>query len=375
MQKPIVIFAANRGYALTSSRTLLIRHFLSSGWEVVLATADDKESRSLCEMGANLEPVVFNRGGFSPVTDIKAYRRLLAIYKKWRPALVQHFHAKPVILGPLAARRTLGNVVRVVNAITGLGHAFIVGGLTSRLAGMGYGLARPRTDAIIFQNRDDRALFVHRGWVDAEKARLIPGSGVDVERFAVTDRDERDGSSPVVVMLGRLLGQKGVPEFVEVAKRIQAKWPGARFILAGEEDPVHPDAVTAKRVREQKSVKYLGRLTDVRPLLAQADLLLFPSYYREGLPRGILEAAASGLPTIAFDVPGVRDAVRDGETGYLVSYPDIEALTQRVQELIEDSQQRLHMGRAARKMVEKEFDIRVVQARYLDVYRELGVEI
>jgi glycosyltransferase involved in cell wall biosynthesis len=342
---------------------------------VVLATADDAESRSLCEMGAHLEPIVFNRGGFSPVTDIKAYRRLLAIYTKWRPALVQHFHAKPVILGPLAARRALGKSVRVVNAITGLGHAFITGGLTSRLAGMGYGLARSRTNAIIFQNRDDRALFVQRGWVDEDRARLIPGSGVDVERFAVADRDERDGSSPVVVMLGRLLGQKGIPEFVEVAKRIQAKWPGAQFLLAGEEDPVHPDAVTAKWVREQKSVEYLGRLTDVRPLLAKADLLLFPSYYREGLPRVILEAAASGLPTVAFDVPGVRDAVRDGETGYLVSYPDIEALTQKVQELIEDSQKRLHMGLAARKMVEKEFDIRAVKERYLDIYREVGVEI
>ena len=138
MRSKCVLFAANRGYALTSSRTLLIRHFLSSGWNLVLATADDTESRSLCEMGAHLEPVVFNRGGFSPLTDIQAYRRLHAVYKKWRPALVQHFHAKPVILGPLAARRALGDGVRVVNAITGLGHAFIAGGITSRLAGMGY---------------------------------------------------------------------------------------------------------------------------------------------------------------------------------------------------------------------------------------------
>lgn len=374
MKKPTAIFTANRGYALTSSRTPLIQHFLASGWDVVLATADDAESRSLCEMGAYLEPVVFNRGGFSPATDIKAYRRLLAIYKKWRPSLVQNFHAKPVILGPLAARRALGNAVRVVNAVTGLGHAFIADGMTARLAGMGYGLVRPRTDAIIFQNRDDRTLFVQRGWVDEDRARLIPGSGVDVERFAVADRDERDGASPGIVMLGRLLRQKGIPEFVEVAKRIQDKWPGAKFVLAGEEDPVHPDAVRAKWVREQKSVEYLGRLSDVRVLLAKADLLLFPSY-REGLPRVILEAAASGLPTVAFDVPGVREAVRDGETGYLVDFKDLESLTQKVQELIENPEKRLHMGRAARKMVEKEFDIRAVKERYLNIYRELGVDI
>ncbi|MFP4034689.1 MAG: glycosyltransferase, partial [Desulfovermiculus sp.] len=189
------------------------------------------------------------------------------------------------------------------------------------------------------------------------------------------DRNVHDGASPGVVMLGRLLVQKGIPEFVEVAKRIQDKWPGAKFLLAGEDDPVHPDAVSASWVREQEYAEYLGRLADVRPLLAQADLLLFPSSYREGLPRVILEAAASGLPTVAFDVPGVRDAVRDGETGYLVDFKDLDVLTQRVQELIENSENRLHMGREARKMVERDFDIRVVQERYLDVYRELGIDI
>jgi len=375
MNCPCAVFSANRGYALSSSRTLLIRHFLSSGWEVVLATADDAESRSLCEIGAHLESVVFNRGGFSPLTDIKSYQRLLAIYKKWQPAIVQHFHAKPVILGPLAARRGLDNGVRVVNAITGLGHAFITGEMTARLAGMGYGLARSRTDMTIFQNRDDLALFVQKGWVDQEKARLIPGSGVDVDRFAMMDRQGRDEQAPVVVMLGRLLRQKGIPEFVEVARRIRTEWPQAEFLLAGEEDPVHPDAVTLQWLEEQKSVQYLGRLSDVLPLLDKADILLFPSYYREGLPRVILEAAATGLPTVAFDVPGVREAVQDGDTGYLVEYRDIDALTQKVRELLGDVEKRLEMGGRARNMVEKEFDIRAIQERYLGLYRELGIEI
>lgn len=128
-----------------------------------------------------------SRGGFSPVTDIKAYQRLRAIYTKWRPALVQHLHAKPVILGPLAARRALGDGVRVVNAITGLGHAFISGWVTSRLAGMGYGLARSRADRTIFQNRDDRALFVQRGWVDEDRAMLISGSCFGLEKVCCFD--------------------------------------------------------------------------------------------------------------------------------------------------------------------------------------------
>ncbi len=374
MKHPCVIFAANRGYALTSSRTLLIQHFLASDWNVVLATADDAESRSLCAEGAYLEPVSFNRGGFSPLVDWKAYQRLLAIYKKWRPILIQNFHAKPVILGSLSVRRALGGKVRVVNAITGLGHAFISGGITSRLAGMGYRLVRERTDATIFQNKDDLGLFLKNGWVKESRARLIPGSGVDVERFRMVDRRGRDMRSPVVVMLGRLLRQKGIPEFVEVARRIKTDWPNSKFLLAGEEDLMHPDAVTAEWVHKQGFVEYVGRLSDVQPLLAKADVLLFPSY-REGLPRVILEVAATGLPTVAFDVPGVREAVRNNETGYLVACRDVNGLTKKALALLEDDEQRLQMGLVARAMVEKNFDVRAVKDGYLNLYRELGVEI
>lgn len=370
MRDLVVIFCANRGYALLSSRRNLIERFLGEGWTVVLATADDAESRSLAEMGARLEPVVFNRGGLSVDADWRAYRRLWAIYHQWQPSLIQHFHAKPVIFGTLAARQALGNSVCIANAITGLGHVFIAGGLAARLAGWGYSTSMRRGDVAIFQNRDDRQLFLDRGWVSHEQARLITSSGVDVERFSVVDRSDREGQAPMVVMLGRLLNQKGIPEFVEVARRIRQRWPEARFLLAGEEDLVHPDAVTAEWVREQGSVEYLGRLSDVGPLLAQADLLLFPSY-REGTPRVVLEAAATGLPTVGFDVPGVREAVRDGETGCLVQDRDVDAMTEAVSTLLEDGDQRLAMGEAARQMAETDFDVRAVEQQYLAVYREL----
>lgn len=374
MHRSCVVFAANRGYALTSSRTSLIVSFLSSGWTVVLATADDAESEILSEKGAHLEPVVFNRGGFAPHADLDAYRALVRIYRKWRPALIQHFHAKPVMLGSLAARRVLGESVRVVNTITGLGHAFVTGGVSGWLAGLGYRAALPRSDVTIFQNNDDRELFLTRRWVSQAHARLIASSGVDTERFLSVERQARHNRPPTVIMLGRLLRQKGVGEFIEVAHRLRGRWPHARFLLAGEEDTTHPDAVTAGWVRAHDDVEYLGRLEDVVPIFAEADLLLFPSY-REGTPRVVLEAAATGLPTVGFDVPGVREAVRDGETGYLVPYRDIDGMTERVATLLEDELLRLRMGRAARKMVEEHFDIRAIEAQYMDVYRELGADI
>lgn len=370
-----ILFTANRGYALSSSRRGLVEHFIGGGWQVVLATADDNESRALVELGAVLEPIVFNRGGLSPVADWRASRRMRQIMRQWTPNLVQCFHAKTVMMGTWAARRELGGSVRVVNTITGLGHAFIDGGLVTGLASAGYRLALPKADMTIFQNRDDHALFLEKGWVSKERSKLIAGSGVPLNHFKFVDRSGRDPSRPVVVMLGRLLNQKGIPEFAEVARRVRQELPCARFCLAGEEDPIHPDAVNMLWLNNLSDVEYVGRLADVKPLLEEADLLVFPSSYREGVPRVVMEAAATGLATIAFDVPGVREAVHDGETGYLVPERDVSAMTKQVMELLTDEMRRRAFGQNAHELAKKAFDIGVIQQAYLDTYRDLGVKI
>lgn len=369
-----VLFAANRGFSLLSSRRGLIEQFIGDGWQVVLATADDAESRVLVELGAALEPVVFNRGGVSPLADWRASRRMRQIMRRWTPCLVQCFHAKPVMTGNWAARRELGTSVRVVNTITGLGHAFIEGGLVAALASVGYFLALPRSDMTIFQNRDDLSLFIEKGWISEARSKLIVGSGVPLDRFNLVDRSRRDSLRPIVVMLGRLLNQKGIPEFAEVARRVRQKTPGARFYLAGEEDPSHPDAVNMQWLNNLSDVEYIGRLADVKPLLEEADLLVFPSY-REGVPRVVMEAAATGLATVAFDVPGVREAVHEGKTGYLVPDRDQSAMTNRVMELLQDERKRLALGQNAHELAKTAFDIRVIQQAYLDTYRNLGVKI
>ena len=374
-RKPCVVFVANRGYGLTSSRRNLIKRFLDSGWKVIIASADDDESRELQAMGACLEPVIFNRGGLKPLADLRCYLRLRAVYRRWRPNLIQHFHAKPVLFGALAARQVLGGQVKVVNTITGLGRAFTAGGLSAWLAGLGYKSAIPVSDVTIFQNRDDRALFLERNWVSQPAARLIASSGVDTKRFSIVERSGRDSRAPVIVMLGRLLRQKGIPEFAEVAARIRKRLPGARFLLAGEAESGHADAMTPEWLQQQTDIEFLGRLPDVVPVLLQADLFLFPSYYREGVPRALLEAAAMGLPVIGFDVPGVREAVRDGETGYLVEDRNVDALTTRVAELLDDASLRHNMGLAARNMIEESFDVRSIETQYVEVYRGLGMEV
>lgn len=366
-----IVFVANRGYALTSSRTSIIERFLTSGWEVVIATANDSESKLLNDLGAHIEPVVFNRGGFSITSDISSFHRLCLIYRRWKPNLIHHFHAKPVILGTLAAHLTLGKSVQIFNTITGLGHAFITGGLSAKLAGLGYKFSLPHSSTTIFQNNDDRTLFLQKRWVSQDKAKLITSSGVDTDRFFWIDRKGRKPIAPVIVFLGRLIRQKGIGEFIEVARRILPLYPESKFLIAGEEDTNHPDSVPAEWVNEQKNVQFLGRLPDVVPLLTRADLLLFPSY-REGVPRVVLEAAATGLPTIGFDVPGVREVIVDRQTGYLVPDKDIETMTDRVAQLLDDEATRLHMGRQARKMVEETFESSRIEEMYFQVYRNAG---
>jgi glycosyltransferase involved in cell wall biosynthesis len=364
-----IIFVANKGYAILNSRKNWLQHFLSKGWCVIVATADDKDCKVLNEMGVICEPILFHRGGLSFIDDFNAYRRLSNIYRKWKPAIIHHFHAKPVILGSLAARNTLKSSVKIINTITGLGHAFIKEGLTGKLAGLGYRISLRKSEVTVFQNKDDRHLFIKQKWITIDKARLIVSAGVDTKYYSFVNRENNESNRPVVLMLGRLLRQKGILEFIDVANRSRHILPNARFILAGEEDLQHPDAISVKSIDIKGPIEYIGRVSDVIPVILKADLFLFPSY-REGVPRAVLEAASMGLPTIGFDVPGVREAVIDNHTGFLVPFKDVEALADKVILLLNNKKLRLRMGKTARLLMEDAFDSAIIEKKYFQIYRE-----
>lgn len=369
-----IVLAANRGYALKSSRTTLIQRLLEAGCCVVLATADDAESRELAAMGAILEPVHFARSGVAPIHDLRALLRMRSIYRRHRPRLVHQFHSKPIIAGTCAALLDRRRRPAIVNTITGLGHAFIAGGLPRAIIQTGFRFALPRASTTIFQNSDDLRLFRDMGLVSDANARMILGSGIDLQRHGFIDRATRAPGAEVVLMIGRLLGQKGIREFVEVAAAVRRSMPGVSFVLAGEEDPTHPDAMPRDWLSCQHDIAYVGRVADVQPLMAKADLLLFPSY-REGVPRVVMEAAASGLPTVAFDVPGVREAVESGVTGCLIPFGDVHRMTQETRRLLADQHARRVMGTQARTLAERRFDVREVTASYLQIYRALGLNL
>lgn len=374
--RPCVLLVAIRGFHLKSNRSLLMQHFLAQGWQVVAAVTPDKSVPELVEAGIEVEPVVFNRGGLSPFGDLKALWSLARLFGKYSPRLILFFQVKPIILGGMAAYLRGGKAL-VVNSITGLGHAFTVGGFTRWLAGLGYRIVLPRCSATVFENPDDQALFVEEeGWLPPEKARLIVSEGVDTQRFHPSQAP-REGA-PRVLMVTRLLWQKGVREFVEAADLVRQDLPSIRFQLAGEWDFVHPDAVDEPWVQaavDRGSIEFLGYLTDMDAQLRDIDLFVLPSYYGEGAPRVLLEAAASGVPVVTTDSIGCRELVIDGQTGRLVPPKDSLALAAAVREILSDPDLKASMGRAGRAWMEKDFDIQVITERYLQIYRDIGIDV
>jgi glycosyltransferase involved in cell wall biosynthesis len=377
MSEPCVIYVANRGFALAGSRLPLIRTFLARNWKVIVATADDRFSRALEGEGACLERVEFSRGGMDVTRDFAAYKRLREIYEASRPRLIHHFHAKPVMLGSFAARQLSSKGSCVVNTITGLGYAFARNGVNRWIAGHGYKLVKAVSSATVFQNQDDLRVFLDNGWVEEAGARLIIGSGVDIGRFRPARKVEK-GRRVTALMVARLLWQKGIKEYIEAARQVRSRFPDTQFQLAGEFDDSHPDRITESELEKMNAdgaVEFLGFLPAVENALMAADLFVYPSYYREGVPRVVLEACACALPTVAADVAGTREAVIHEKTGYLVRPGDVRSLVAGISRLMASDDLRERMGRQARKMAEDCFDINVITAEQLNVYRGAGVRI
>lgn len=321
------------------------------------------ESR-MHELDVERIPVRIERSGLNPLADLKllaTYRNLL---KRLRPVAYLGYTIKPNVYGSWAAA-SLG--IPAISNVSGLGTAFIRNGPIQHIVTHLYRLGFRRAPVVFFQNDEDRRLFVERRLVRDEQARVVPGSGVDLARFTPAKLVE---GPPTFLLIGRLLRDKGVVEFVEAARALRADMPAARFQLLGPIDEGNRTAITRADLDswiEEGVIEYLGTTDDVRPFIASATAVVLPSY-REGLPRSLLEAAAMERPLIATDVPGCRDVVADGTNGYLCSVRDpasLAAVMKRLAELPAD--RRLAMGQEARRRVQDRFSEDFVIQAYLDV--------
>jgi glycosyltransferase involved in cell wall biosynthesis len=324
--------------------------------------------------GFVVHPVRLSRRGLRLWEEWGALKELARLYRRLKPDLIHHATIKPVLYGTLAARWS--GRPAVVNAITGLGFVYTATDWRSRMlrrvvdALYRWALRYPR-QRIIFQNLDDRAVLEGIGAVDPTQAVLIPGSGVDVTTFSPAPEAE---GSLLVVLPARLIHDKGVDEFVAAARNLQQRGVDARFALVGGLDTGNPAGIGEAQVQswvDKGVVEWWGQVDDMRAVYQAAHVVVLPSFYREGLPKVLLEAASSGRPVVTTDSPGCRDAVSDGETGYLVPVRDSDALTERLHELLADSELRQRMGRAGRERAEREFATARVVTDTLAVYREL----
>ena len=289
---------------------------------------------------------------------------------------MHHIGLKPTLYGGLAAR--IASVPAAVNTLTGLGYLFTTPTVKMRVlrpivaGGLRFSFSH-QNHRVILQNLDDRDCLLARGIVLGDRAVLIKGSGVNLSLF--TPEPEPD-APPVVLMASRLLWEKGVGEFVAAARALRARGIRARFVLLGEPDHGHPSAVplrTLEHWRDAGDVEWLGWRHDMPALMAQSHIVCLPSYYGEGIPRILLEAAASGRPIVTTDSPGCREVVRHGQNGLLVPVRDVEALVGAIAQLIENAPLRAAMGTRGREIAVTEFSLDQVIDANIAVYRSLLV--
>jgi glycosyltransferase involved in cell wall biosynthesis len=368
-----VVVMSRCSWTLFNFRRSLIRALQAAGARVLaLGAAGDGFDTQLGAAGINFEHVPVSRRSLNPLADVALSLRLFTIFRRLRPTVVHCFTIKAVIFGTLAAAAARVPI-RVVT-ITGLGHAFISGSTLLRRTVIAlYRQALRRAHAVIFQNADDRALFVQLGLVEPQRTELVPGSGVDLQYFVPAPLPYRERAAPSFLMIARLLQEKGVREYLQAAGAVKALHPSVTFRLLGGADVRNPSALQPEEIaalRASSVVEWIDEVQDVRPYIAAADVVVLPSY-REGLPRTLLEASAMGRALIATDTEGCREVVVDAQNGYLVPVRDARALAAAMGRMIDAPAGIATMGANARARAEALFDEQLVIRRTLATYEKL----
>jgi glycosyltransferase involved in cell wall biosynthesis len=368
-----IILFANTDWYLYNFRLALAKAILAQGHELVLLSPPGKYSERLKQAGFRWIPLPLERRRLNPLAELITIVRIAQIYHKERPDIVHHFTVKCVLYGSIAAR--LVGIKSVVNALAGLGHVFSHDGLRAKALRQIVKLVcrlTLRPSEVIFQNPENHRAFLKLGLVNEESSHLIRGSGVDVERFKPCARQAADGER-YVLLASRLLWAKGVSEYVEAARLVRQWHPEAVFLLAGETDPGNPGAIPQSVIDEWKrqgDVEVLGHCEDMRALIEKVDLVALPTYYGEGVPRILIEAAASGKPLVATDMPGCREIVRHGINGALVPVRDGKQLALAIRNILLDDERQYEMGKNSRLFACNEFSEDQVIDETFQVYQK-----
>jgi glycosyltransferase involved in cell wall biosynthesis len=370
--RPIVI-CSNTAWNLWNFRQNLIRELVARGNDVIALAPADEFAPRLVEMGCRFVDMPMDNGGTDPGSDLALYWRFRRLFRAERPQVFLGYTVKPNVFGSLAAH---AYGVKVINNIAGLGAVFIRRSLVTRIVEFLYRRALRRSAWVFFQNEDDRRQFIETGLVDPVKTECLPGSGIDLVAYPYVPPAPLEGRRFRFLIVARMLWDKGIGEYVEAANLLRPEFPNVDWCMLGAADVANPAAISRVQLDEWEAsgvVRYLGIREDVREELVQADCVVLPSY-REGTPRSLLEAAATGRPVVATNAVGCREVVDDGVNGLLCDVRSSASLADRMREILTmDNVQRESMGRAGRAKMEREFDVGLVVERYTEAIARIEV--
>jgi len=379
---PKLLFVVNEAYFFMTHRLAVAMAAAEAGYEIHVAAPshhtwapDDFSVDTLTEAGVIWHELPLSRRGTNPLEELRTLHALIKIFRMLSPDIIHLLTIKPMLYGGIAARVT--GMKAVVGTVTGLGQVFsgkgFKAGLLRVLVKVLYRLALGHPNmAVIVQNSADGDELVRVGVAARERLSLIRGSGVSLDEFTCSDDP---GGQPVVILAARLIWEKGVGEFAAAAERLLAEGINARFVLVGDTRSDNPRAVPAERIRalcEAGTIEWWGRRTDMANVLGSCHIVCLPTSYGEGVPRILIEAAASGRPIVATDIPGCLEVTKHGETGIVVPVHDIDALTEALRSLISNPAKRSEMGKKGRLLVERELSEDIVVSKTLKVYEDVG---
>jgi len=371
--RPRLLFLITEDWTFWEIRRDLAGLAKEAGYDVTIATRVTAHAERIRQAGFELIPIMMLRESRNPFKELMTFFELVRIYFRVRPQIVQHVAMKPVLYGSLAA--WVARIPAVINVFGGLGYAFTdrpqeTSMLRSILQrGLKWAIALSRS-IVVVQNQDDREVLIRERIAGSSRIRLIAGSGVDIHRFVPVEPPAGD---PIVMLVGRMLWDKGVGEFVEAVARLKQQEVRARFVLVGRCDQGNPTAIPEAQLQQwvrESGIEWWGHREDLPTVIGQATLVVLPSY-REGLPKVLLEAAACGKAVIATDVPGCRSVVQHQHTGLLVSVRDAAAVAGAIAELLGNTERRTLLGEHARQSVVRAHSSEKISAEFLALYREL----
>lgn len=374
MSAPRILYLVTEDWYFLSHRLPVARAARDAGFEVIVATAVGSRGGRIEAEGFELVPISMKRRGAGFMREAASLGELARLYRALRPSIIHHVALKPVVFGAAAAALARGPVT--VNTLAGLGRLAAPRGARDSTArtllkmALRFALGGRRSFTIV-QNRDDLASLIGSGAVDEGRVFLIRGSGVDPDVYTPPDKEPE--GPPVVLFSGRMLRSKGVEDFVKAASILKERGVAARMVLAGAPDPHNADSLDEAALRgpaDEGIVEYWGHRDDMPDVLRRAAVVALPSFYGEGVPKSLIEAASCARPLVAYDTPGCDEIVRSGENGFLVPARDVEGLAVAIEKLLADGGQRARMGSRGREMVMEEFSEKLVCKQTLAVYKK-----